>query len=115
MGIHLIPTNCPQCNGKLNIDMDNNKAVCEYCQTEFIIHDDEVVRIEIVNAEQAGLDFGKGMDIARQNGKKMDKAGTEPDVPVMVNNTSDHSGCLLLFVGVIMIWLAFVTFCGFMG
>ena len=115
MAIQFIPANCPKCNGKLDIDLDNMKAVCEYCQTEFIIHDDSVTQGEIVNAKQAGIDFEEGRKIGRQDETR--KTGTDavPDVIVTDTDNIASSGCLLVFFGVIMVWLAFATLCGFVG
>ena len=55
MAIQFIPTDCPKCNGKLNIDLEKGTATCEYCQSSFLIADtnDGVTQVEIVNAEQA--------------------------------------------------------------
>ena len=117
MAIQFIPANCPKCNGKLDIDLENMKAVCKYCQTEFIIHDDSVTQVEIVNAEQAGIEFEEGRKIARLGDKQKNDTVVVPDETATDTDTDTiaSSGCLLVFFGIIMVWLAFVTFCGFVG
>jgi DNA-directed RNA polymerase subunit RPC12/RpoP len=116
MAIQFIPTDCPKCNGKLNIDLEKGTATCEYCQSRFLIADtnDGVTRVEIVNAEQAGIDFGKGLEAAKK--KEEENKGKAERVDIIVNkNSSDHSGCVLWVFAVIIAWLALSTFCGFMG
>ena len=113
MAIQFIPTKCPACGGQLDIDLANKKAVCKYCQSEFIINDDKVARVEIGNAEQAEEEFEKGRKSVNQKEKTKDTAGSKPDIPVIVRNTSDNSGCVKFFFVAIMIWLAFTTYCGF--
>ena len=116
MAIQFIPTKCPTCNGQLDIDLENKKAVCKYCQSSFLIADtnDGVTRVEIVNAEQAGIDFGKGLEAAKK--KEEDNKDKAERVDIIVNkNSSDHSGCVLGVFALIIAWLALSTFCGFMG
>ncbi len=31
---------CPECNGNLNYDRDNNKLICEKCRLRYRIDDD---------------------------------------------------------------------------
>ena len=116
MAIQFIPTKCPTCNGQLDIDIENKKAVCKYCQSSFLIADtnDGVTRVEIVNAEQAGIDFGKGLEAAKKKEEK-DKGNTEKIDLIVDKTPSDHSGCVLWVFAVIIAWLALSTFCGFMG
>lgn len=33
----LVPCKCPQCGGELNVDNSKDAAICEYCNTPFII------------------------------------------------------------------------------
>ena len=116
MAIQFIPTDCPKCNGKLNIDLEKGTATCEYCQSRFLIADtnDGVTRVEIVNAEQAGIDFGKGLEAAKKKGEEK-KGKTEPIDRIVDKTPSDHSGCVLAVFAFIIAWLALSTFCGFMG
>ena len=116
MAIQFIPTDCPKCNGKLNIDLEKGTATCEYCQSRFLIADtnDGVTRVEIVNAEQAGIDFGKGLEAAKKKEEK-DKGKAEPFGIKSNKNASDHQGCVLFVFAFIIAWLALSTFCGFMG
>ena len=113
MAIRFIPTKCPVCSGKLSVDLENRKAVCEYCQNEFIMEDDGEVRVKIINAEEAGEEFEKGRNKAK---KKMETGNTDtriPAPPVSVKKKSDNSGCVKFFFAAVMIWLAFATYCGF--
>ena len=90
MAIQFIPTKCPTCNGQLDIDIENKKAVCKYCQSSFLIADtnDGVTRVEIVNAEQAGIDFGKGLEAAKKKEEK-DKGKAEP-FGIKSNNNAEN-------------------------
>ena len=116
MAIQFVPTKCPACSGQLDIDLENKTAVCKYCQSSFLIADtnDGVTRVEIVNAEQAGIDFGKGLEAAKKKEEK-DKGNTEKIDLIVDKTPSDHSGCVLWVFAVIIAWLALSTFCGFMG
>ena len=116
MAIQFIPTKCPTCNGQLDIDLENKKAVCKYCQSSFLIADtnDGVTRVEIVNAEQAGIDFGKGLEAAKKKEEKA-KGKAEPFGIKSNENASDHQGCVLFVFALAIAWLALSTFCGFMG
>lgn len=117
MAIQFVPTKCPACSGQLDIDLENKTAVCKYCQSSFLITDsnNEVTRVEIVNAEKAGIEFENGRKIARQGGQGRIEIDTVPKVAITDNDSGASSGCLLVFFGLIMVWLAFATFCGFVG
>ncbi len=65
----LIDTSCPKCGAKLKIDIDKKRAKCEYCGAELII-DDEVRRFKYDNAEEAGYNFEKGRQRAKNELKK---------------------------------------------
>lgn len=65
----LIDTSCPKCGAKLKIDIDKKRAKCEYCGAELII-DDEVKRFKYDNAEEAGYNFEKGRQRAKNELKK---------------------------------------------
>ena len=107
----LLAVKCPSCGGKLEIKPDDKTATCQYCNCEFII-DDEAERIQIENAEQAGYEFEKGRQRAKQEAEKENYKPTHP--PVLVSSTgTGGSGCVLILFGVMIVWLAFCTFCGF--
>ena len=116
MAIQFIPTDCPKCNGKLNIDPEKVTATCEYCQSSFLIADtnDGVTQVEIVNAEQAGIDFEKGRKLAKKKGEEVKGKAEQVDL-IENKNSSNHSGCVLAVFALIIAWLALSTFCGFMG
>jgi hypothetical protein len=99
---------CPQCGGKLRFSMDMKSAICEHCETEYYL-DPETQHIELDNMEDAGYEFEKGRQRAQKEAEK--QVNTKIDIPVKKDN--DHSGCLLLVFGSIMVWLAFCTMCGF--
>ena len=61
----LIDTTCPKCGANLRIDADRQSAFCEYCGAQILI-DDEVQRLQIDNAENAGYAFEKGRQRAWQ-------------------------------------------------
>ncbi len=116
MAIQFIPTKCPTCNGQMDIDLENKRAVCKYCQSSFLITDtnEGVTQVEIINAEQAGIDFEKGLKLAKK--KKEENNSKTELVDVTINkSSSEHSGCVLGFFALIIAWLALSTFCGFMG
>ena len=41
---------CPNCGAELDVDADQKMAVCEYCDTKFLIEDDQKV---LSNAEES--------------------------------------------------------------
>ena len=61
----LVDVSCPHCGAGLTIT-DNTRTVhCEYCNHDFIVDDelmldDEVKRIRLQDAEQAGYEFEMG-------------------------------------------------------
>ena len=46
----LIKMKCPNCGAELDVDADQKMAVCEYCDTKFLIEDDQKV---LSNAEES--------------------------------------------------------------
>ena len=50
---------CPNCGAGHTVTANAKMVHCEYCNQDFMI-DDEVKRIYLVNAEQAGYEFEKG-------------------------------------------------------
>lgn len=60
----LIPLKCPNCGAQLNVDANKNSVYCEHCGTRIMI-DDEINRLQIDNAEEAGYQFEKGRQRAQ--------------------------------------------------
>ena len=60
----LIDTTCPKCGANLHIDVDRKQAFCEYCGAQILV-DDEVLHLQIDNAESAGYAFEKGRQRAK--------------------------------------------------
>ena len=62
----LISVTCPHCGGKLDISPNSKMVTCEYCHCDFLI-DNEIKRMRLDNAEQAGYYFEKGRQRALQD------------------------------------------------
>lgn len=62
----LFSVTCPHCGGKLDISPNSKMVTCEYCHCDFMI-DDEIKRMRLDNAEQAGYYFEKGRQRALQD------------------------------------------------
>lgn len=60
-----IDTTCPNCGAQAHLDAKRKKAFCEYCGTELLL-DDEVQRVAIDDAEEAGYQFEKGRQRAQR-------------------------------------------------
>ena len=55
----LISIVCPNCGAKLQTTSNAKMLTCDYCDCDVMI-DDEVKRISIADAEQAGYEFEMG-------------------------------------------------------
>lgn len=60
----LIPLKCPNCGAQLTVDTNKESVYCEHCGTRILI-DDEINRLQIDNAEEAGYQFEKGRQRAQ--------------------------------------------------
>lgn len=60
----LIPLKCPNCGAQLTVDANKESVYCEHCGTRIMI-DDEINRLQIDNAEEAGYQFEKGRQRAQ--------------------------------------------------
>lgn len=60
----LVSLYCPSCGARLDVDMNNKTAACQYCGAIFPI-DDEKQSLKIDGAEQAGYEFEKGRQRAQ--------------------------------------------------
>lgn len=58
----IINTNCPNCAAPLEIEEDNSKMLCPYCNSTFIIDD----QIKAKHYEEAGYNFELGRQRARE-------------------------------------------------
>ena len=55
----LVSVTCPNCGGKLEVTSNSKLVTCDYCNSDFMI-DDEIKRMRLDDAEQAGYEFEKG-------------------------------------------------------
>ena len=55
---------CPGCGATLNVDVEQKKATCPYCNKVFPV-DDEVQHVRLDGAAQAGYEFEKGRQQAQ--------------------------------------------------
>lgn len=62
----LFSVTCPKCGGKLDVTPNSKMVTCEYCKCDFLI-DEEIKRMRLDNAEQAGYDFEKGRQRALED------------------------------------------------
>lgn len=62
----LISITCPNCGAKLQTTSNAKTLTCDYCNCDVMV-DDEVKRIQLQNAEQAGYEFEMGRQRALQN------------------------------------------------
>ena len=69
----LIPLKCPNCGAQLNVDANKESVYCEHCGTRIMI-DDEINRLQIDNAEEAGYRFEKGRQRAQSEANSFHKA-----------------------------------------
>ena len=61
----LLSITCPHCGAKLQTTPNAKMLTCDYCNCDFMV-DDEVKRVCLQDAEQAGYEFEMG----RQRAKK---------------------------------------------
>ena len=97
----LFSVTCPHCGGKLEVTANSKMVTCEYCNCDFMI-DDEVKRVHLTNAEQAGYEFEKGRQRAvmeaEQSKAEAEKASVKAICPhcgatVIVDNHNLYSTC----------------------
>ena len=55
----LISITCPHCGARLQATPNAKMLTCDYCNGDFML-DDEVKRVRLVDAEQAGYEFEMG-------------------------------------------------------
>lgn len=61
----LVSITCPNCGAKLQATPNAKMLTCDYCNCDVMV-DDEVKRVQLQNAEQAGYEFEKGQERSRQ-------------------------------------------------
>lgn len=71
----LVSITCPHCGAKLQTTPNAKMLTCDHCNCDFIV-DDEVKRMRLVNAEQAGYEFEKGR---RRAMEEADQAAIEAE------------------------------------
>ena len=55
----LISITCPHCGARSQATQNAKMHTCDYCNGDFML-DDEVKRVRLVDAEQAGYEFEMG-------------------------------------------------------
>lgn len=73
MVMKLISLKCPNCGAQLQIDAEKEFVFCEHCGTKILI-DNEISRMQIDNAEEAGYQFEKGRQRAQSEVNTFHKA-----------------------------------------
>ena len=92
----LVDAACPHCGASLKIDSDSKNAVCKYCGASFLI-DDEVKHVRYDNAEEAGYEFEKGRQRAKEEARQKAQAErrkysqTEPKKTHYAARTTQYS------------------------
>lgn len=71
----LISLKCPYCGAQLQINAEKEYVFCEHCGTKILI-DNEISRLQIDNAEEAGYQFEKGRQRAQSEARAIHKAET---------------------------------------
>ena len=74
----LISITCPHCGARLQTTPNAKMLTCDYCNNDVMI-DDEVQRVCLADAEQAGYEFEMGRQRAlkelREDGEMMNTIG----------------------------------------
>lgn len=63
--MRMIDMSCPHCGAKLQIELNESKIFCEYCDSELLLAEDNQ-RLNVDQAEDAGYQFEKGRQRAQQ-------------------------------------------------
>ena len=61
----LLNVHCTNCGAAMKVTENAKVITCEYCNQDFVL-DDEVKRFMLANAEQAGYEFEKGRQRAKE-------------------------------------------------
>ena len=90
----LVGVTCPHCGGKLEVTSNSKMVTCDYCNSDFMI-DDEVKRIRLADAEQAGYEFERGRQRAIQEAEQASVKAmcTHCRGTVIVDNRNQYSTC----------------------
>lgn len=111
---------CPNCGGGLHIVPNSKIVTCEHCGKDVLIND-EVIRVahRIEDAEQAGYEFEKGRQRAKReetaNWQEPRRSDNDGSIVSAETAESSGSGCVLVFIMLIILWFSLCTFCGFVG
>jgi len=97
----LIDMTCPKCGAQLKADSSNTQAKCEFCGADLLI-DDEVKRLKVEGAEEAGYEFEKG----RQRAKAESQASAPVYQAAPVAQKKKHGA--LWWVGMVLLWIMFL-------
>ena len=90
----LVSVTCPNCGGKLEVTSNSKLVTCDYCNSDFMI-DDEIKRMRLDDAEQAGYEFEKGRQRAILEAEQASVKAmcTHCEGTVIVDNRNQYSTC----------------------
>lgn len=101
---------CPHCGGKLELSQNPRIANCRYCGCDFYI--------EFEKDCHPADEFEKGSpgDLVGNNVEmRKEPDPHEPDTDYGTPGDFAGSGCVLILFGLMIVWLSFCSFCGFIG
>lgn len=90
----LVSITCPNCGGKLEVTSNSKMVTCDYCSSDFMI-DDEIKRMRLDDAEQAGYEFEKGRQRAILEAEQASVTAkcTHCERTVIVDSRNQYSTC----------------------
>lgn len=90
----LVGITCPHCGAKLEVTSNSKMVTCDYCNSDFMI-DDEIKRIRLDDAEQAGYEFERGRQRAILEAEQASVKAmcTHCGGSVIVDNRNQYSTC----------------------
>ena len=90
----LVSVTCPHCGGTLQVTPNSKMVTCDYCNSDFMI-DDEIRRVRLDDAEQAGYEFEKGRQRAILEAEQASVKAMCPNCmgTVIVDNRNQYSTC----------------------
>ena len=101
---------CPHCGGKLELSQNPRIANCRYCGCDFYI--------EFEKDCHPADEFEESIpDDSVEDNVTMTKDPDSPEPNTDYRTPGDFagSGCVLILFGLMIVWLSFCSFCGFIG